>query len=76
MGGSRNWDYRYVWLRDAALTLEALMLHGYEREAQDWRSLLPEAARRGHDPHGPTAIQLPKRKQRLPRKSRHETTKT
>ena len=28
-GGSRNWDYRYVWLRDAALTLEALVHHGY-----------------------------------------------
>ena len=43
MGGSRNWDYRYVWLRDAALTLEALMLHGYEREAQDWRDWLLRA---------------------------------
>ncbi len=43
MGGSRNWDYRYVWLRDAALTLEALMLHGYEREAHEWRDWLLRA---------------------------------
>tara|TARA_Y100000817_G_scaffold161866_1_gene126472 strand:- start:39 stop:1850 length:1812 start_codon:yes stop_codon:yes gene_type:complete len=43
LGGVRNWDYRYVWLRDAALTLEALMLHGYELEAQEWRTWLLRA---------------------------------
>ncbi|MDO7881991.1 glycoside hydrolase family 15 protein [Salinibacterium soli] len=43
IGGERNWDYRYVWLRDAALTLEALMTHGYEQEAQEWRSWLLRA---------------------------------
>lgn len=43
LGGGRNWDYRYVWLRDAALTLEALMLHGYEREASAWRDWLLRA---------------------------------
>lgn len=43
MGGSRNWDYRYVWLRDAALTLEALMLHGYDAEAAAWRDWLLRA---------------------------------
>lgn len=43
MGGSRNWDYRYVWLRDAALTLEALMLHGYGTEAAAWRDWLLRA---------------------------------
>ncbi|MBN9606718.1 MAG: glycoside hydrolase family 15 protein [Actinomycetales bacterium] len=42
-GGSRNWDYRYVWLRDAALTLEAFMLHGYEGEAHAWRNWLLRA---------------------------------
>jgi len=42
-GGSRNWDYRYVWLRDAALTLEALMHHGYTHEAQAWRQWLLRA---------------------------------
>jgi GH15 family glucan-1,4-alpha-glucosidase len=43
LGGVRNWDYRYVWLRDAALTLEALMTHGYELEAEEWRSWLLRA---------------------------------
>lgn len=43
LGGLRNWDYRYVWLRDAALTLESLMLHGYETEAEEWRAWLLRA---------------------------------
>lgn len=42
-GGVRNWDYRYVWLRDAALTLETLMQHGFEREAAGWRDWLLRA---------------------------------
>ncbi|WP_104084280.1 glycoside hydrolase family 15 protein [Cryobacterium sp. Y11] len=42
-GGTRNWDYRYVWLRDASLTLEVLLSHGYEGEADDWRSWLLRA---------------------------------
>ncbi|WP_448003673.1 glycoside hydrolase family 15 protein [Agromyces bauzanensis] len=42
-GGARNWDYRYVWLRDAALTLEALMHHGFTREAAAWRDWLLRA---------------------------------
>ena len=42
-GGTRNWDYRYCWLRDAALTLEALMSHGYSDEAMDWRTWLLRA---------------------------------
>lgn len=42
-GGARNWDYRYVWLRDAALTLEALMSHGYNHEAEAWRQWLLRA---------------------------------
>lgn len=42
-GGSRNWDYRYVWLRDAALTLEALLAHGFVRAAQRWRAWLLRA---------------------------------
>jgi len=37
LGGVRNWDYRYVWLRDAALTIEALMTHGFKSEAEEWR---------------------------------------
>ena len=42
-GGSRNWDYRYCWLRDAALTLEAMMTHGYDAEAEHWRNWLLRA---------------------------------
>ncbi|WP_371706662.1 glycoside hydrolase family 15 protein [Pseudarthrobacter sp. NIBRBAC000502772] len=41
--GSRNWDYRYCWLRDAALTLEAMLTHGYESEALKWRNWLLRA---------------------------------
>ncbi|MWV60536.1 glycoside hydrolase family 15 protein [Rathayibacter sp. VKM Ac-2754] len=42
-GGSRNWDYRYVWLRDASLTLQALLAHGFEQEAEKWRAWLLRA---------------------------------
>ena len=37
LGGVRNWDYRYCWLRDAALSLDALMSAGYVEEAIAWR---------------------------------------
>ena len=43
-GGERNWDYRYCWLRDAALTLDALMTAGYTDEAQLWRRWLLRTA--------------------------------
>ena len=43
IGGTRNWDYRYVWLRDASLTLEVLLSHGYEVEADGWRAWLLRA---------------------------------
>ncbi len=42
-GGSRNWDYRFVWLRDAALTLEAYLAHGYTGAAERWRDWLLRA---------------------------------
>lgn len=42
-GGGRNWDYRYCWLRDAALTLESMLTHGYESEALQWRNWLLRA---------------------------------
>ena len=42
-GGERNWDYRYCWLRDAALTLESLLAVGYTDEASDWRDWLLRA---------------------------------
>jgi GH15 family glucan-1,4-alpha-glucosidase len=43
LGGTRNWDYRYCWLRDAALTLEALLTHMYSDEALEWRGWLLRA---------------------------------
>ncbi len=43
VGGVRNWDYRFVWLRDAALTLEALLAHGFLGLADDWRTWLLRA---------------------------------
>ncbi|MHB1566209.1 MAG: glycoside hydrolase family 15 protein [Acidiferrobacter sp.] len=42
-GGVRNWDYRYCWLRDAAFTLNALLLTGYHDEAIAWREWLLRA---------------------------------
>lgn len=42
-GGERNWDYRFCWLRDAAMTLQALLEHGYRQEAQAWRRWLLRA---------------------------------
>ena len=40
LGGQRNWDYRYCWLRDSTFTLLALMSAGYREEAQAWRDWL------------------------------------
>lgn len=44
IGGPRNWDYRFCWLRDATLTLLALMNAGYYEEARAWRDWLLRAA--------------------------------
>jgi GH15 family glucan-1,4-alpha-glucosidase len=44
LGSTRNWDYRYCWLRDATLTLLALMGAGYYDEAGAWRDWLLRAA--------------------------------
>ena len=43
VGGPRNWDYRYCWLRDAAFTLQALTGGGYTDEAKSWRDWLLRA---------------------------------
>lgn len=43
LGGSRNWDYRFCWLRDATLTLYALMNTGFIDEATAWRDWLVRA---------------------------------
>ncbi|MGW6924184.1 glycoside hydrolase family 15 protein [Streptomyces sp. NPDC054950] len=43
MGGVRNWDYRYCWLRDSTLALGALLAAGYQDEAEAWRNWLLRA---------------------------------
>ncbi|WP_329283430.1 glycoside hydrolase family 15 protein [Streptomyces sp. NBC_01451] len=43
LGGVRNWDYRYCWLRDSTLTLNALLAAGYHEEAESWRDWLLRA---------------------------------
>ena len=43
IGGERNWDYRFCWLRDTAFTLLALLQAGYEEEAESWRRWLLRA---------------------------------
>ena len=42
--GVRNWDYRFCWMRDSTLTLDALLRAGYLEEAQAWRDWLMRAA--------------------------------
>lgn len=42
-GGARNWDYRFVWLRDASLTIEVLLEHGFEHAVDHWRQWLLRA---------------------------------
>jgi GH15 family glucan-1,4-alpha-glucosidase len=44
LGGVRNWDYRFCWIRDATLTLYALLTSGYREEAHAWREWLVRAA--------------------------------
>jgi len=43
LGGVRNWDYRYCWLRDATFALQAFMLLGYNDEARAWRDWITRA---------------------------------
>lgn len=43
IGGVRNWDYRFCWVRDATLSLHALIIAGYLQEARDWREWIVRA---------------------------------
>ncbi len=43
LGGVRNWDYRFCWVRDASLTLQSLLHAGYLDEAREWREWLLRA---------------------------------
>src|SRR4051794_1752555 len=40
IGGDRNWDYRYCWLRDASMTLQTMLYTGFTDEAREWREWL------------------------------------
>src|SRR5699024_7536357 len=44
IGGSKNYDYRFTWLRDATFTLHALLRSGYDEEARQWREWLLRAS--------------------------------
>src|SRR5206468_12242191 len=46
LGGVRNWDYRYCWLRDATFTLYSLLNSGYQEEARAWQDWLLRADRK------------------------------
>ena len=68
IGGPRNWDYRFCWLRDATFTLYALLLAGYTEEALAWREWALRAI--AGDPDD-LQILYSRRRGRLPRQSFH-----
>jgi GH15 family glucan-1,4-alpha-glucosidase len=55
VGGVRNWDYRYTWIRDAAFTLSAFMRLGFTEEAGRFMDWLEQRAREGTS-HGPLQL--------------------
>ncbi len=64
LGGERNWDYRFCWLRDATFTLFALINGGFEEEAKRWRLWLLRAI--GGDPENMQIMYGIGGEQRLP----------
>jgi GH15 family glucan-1,4-alpha-glucosidase len=57
IGGERNWDYRYVWIRDAAFCVYALLRLGFTGEAEAFMNFLTKhISRRGDGPSGPLQI--------------------
>ncbi|MGC9671151.1 glycoside hydrolase family 15 protein [Planosporangium sp. 12N6] len=57
VGGERNWDYRYAWIRDAAFCVYALLRLGFTSEAESFMTFLTEhATLRGNGPAGPLQI--------------------
>jgi GH15 family glucan-1,4-alpha-glucosidase len=64
IGGVRNWDYRYCWLRDATFALDALLESGFDDEARAWRSWLLRAV--AGDPDDLQIMYGPAGERRLP----------
>ena len=64
IGGVRNWDYRYCWLRDATFALDALLESGFEDEARAWRTWLLRAV--AGDPDDLQIMYGPAGERRLP----------
>ncbi|MET7764473.1 glycoside hydrolase family 15 protein [Streptomyces sp. NPDC005393] len=56
IGGERNWDYRHVWIRDAAFCIYALLRLGFTQEAEAFVRFLSEDIRLGDGPSGPLQI--------------------
>jgi GH15 family glucan-1,4-alpha-glucosidase len=56
IGGVRNWDYRYTWVRDAAFTVYSLMRLGYTEEAGAFASFIQERAREESPVNGPLNV--------------------
>ncbi len=78
LGGVRNWDYRYCWLRDASFTLAVLRQAGYEQEALAWQQWLlravagePEAIQIVYGPAGERRLDEWGRTGRRATKARH-----
>ena len=67
LGGERNWDYRFCWIRDATLTLYALLSSGYRDEANAWRRM--DAARRRRPPVAAADHVRPRRRAAAARRS-------
>jgi GH15 family glucan-1,4-alpha-glucosidase len=64
IGGVRNWDYRYCWLRDATFSLYALLVCGYTQEASSWRNWLLRAV--AGDPSKLQIVYGPAGERRIP----------
>jgi GH15 family glucan-1,4-alpha-glucosidase len=54
-GGTRNWDYRYTWIRDAAFTIRAFLVLGYTEEATNFMNWLQQRAKE-HETDGPLLV--------------------
>ena len=64
IGGIRNWDYRYTWMRDAAFTVYAFLRIGFTGEATGFMRWIQEYAAKGMDPSAPGAVMLSVRGER------------